>query len=71
MGVSTLKDVEDRLQQVAKVRPTPDFEPLAASFKRINNILKQAGFTDAHPEVDAGMLEAGPEKELYEAYEER
>ncbi len=24
------------------IRPTPDFEPLAASFKRIKNILKQA-----------------------------
>ena len=71
VGVSTLKDVEDRLKQLAEVRPTPNFEPLAASFKRINNILKQAGFTDTHPEVDAGMLEAGPEKELYEAYEER
>src|SRR5207237_103693 len=41
VGVSTLKDVEDRLNHVARVRPTPNFEPLAASFKRINNILKQ------------------------------
>ena len=31
-------------EQLAEVRPTPDFEPLAASFKRINNILKQAEF---------------------------
>ncbi|MCU1336281.1 MAG: Glycine--tRNA ligase [Bryobacterales bacterium] len=65
-GVSTLKDVEDRLNHVARVRPTPDFEPLAASFKRINNILKQADFT--HGVVYAGMLEDGPEKELYQAY---
>ncbi len=70
-GVSTLKDVEDRLRQLAKVRPTPDFEPLAASFKRINNILKQAGFADPHSLVDVGMLEEGPEKELHDAYEER
>ena len=26
---------------------TPDFEPIAASFKRIKNILKQASFTDS------------------------
>jgi glycyl-tRNA synthetase beta chain len=71
VGVSTLKDVEDRLRQLAEVRPTPNFEPLAASFKRINNILKQAGFADTHPEVDGGMLEEGPEKELHQAYEER
>jgi glycyl-tRNA synthetase beta chain len=69
VGVSTVKDVEDRLKQLAAVRPTPNFEPLAASFKRINNILKQASFTDADVKVDAGMLEEGPERELYEAYE--
>jgi glycyl-tRNA synthetase beta chain len=66
VGVATLKDVEDRLQHVARVRPTPNFEPLAASFKRINNILKQADFTQGV--VDKSLLEAGPEKELYEAY---
>ena len=66
VGVSTLKDVEDRLNHVARVRPTPNFEPLAASFKRINNILKQANFT--HGVVHKSLLEAGPEKDLYEAY---
>jgi glycyl-tRNA synthetase beta chain len=67
VGVSTLKDVEDRLNHIARVRPTPNFEPLAASFKRINNILKQANFTQGV--VRAEMLEGGPERELYEAYE--
>jgi len=66
VGVSTLKDVEDRLNHVARVRPTPNFEPLAASFKRINNILKQSNFTNGV--VQAGMLEDGPEKDLYGAY---
>jgi glycyl-tRNA synthetase beta chain len=66
VGVSTLKDVEDRLSHVARVRPTPNFEPLAASFKRTNNILKQANFTQGV--VDKSLLEAGPEKDLYEAY---
>ena len=65
VGVSTLKDVEDRLNHLARVRP-PNFEPLAASFKRINNILKQANFTNGV--VQAGMLEDGPEKDLYGAY---
>ncbi len=67
VGVSTLRDVEDRLDHIARVRPTPNFEPLAASFKRINNILKQANFIEGV--VQAEMLEAGPERELYEAYE--
>ena len=66
VGISTLKDVEARLNHVARVRPTPNFEPLAASFKRINNILKQANFTEGL--VDKGMLVGGPEKELYDAY---
>jgi glycyl-tRNA synthetase beta chain len=66
VGVSTLRDVEARLNHVARVRPTPNFEPLAASFKRINNILKQANFTNGV--VQAGMLEDGPEKDLYGAY---
>jgi glycyl-tRNA synthetase beta chain len=69
VGVSTVKDVEDRLRQLAAVRPTPNFEPLAASFKRINNILKQADFGDTHLLVDGGMLEEGPERDLYEAYQ--
>jgi glycyl-tRNA synthetase beta chain len=68
VGISTLKDVDNRLQQIAEVRSTPNFEPLAASFKRINNILKQAGFTEDHAAVDTALLEPGPEKELYEAY---
>lgn len=71
VGISTIKDVEDRLQQLAAVRPTPNFEPLAASFKRVNNILKQAGFSDPNPAVNVGILEEGPERELYEAYEQR
>jgi glycyl-tRNA synthetase beta chain len=66
-GVTTLENVEARLEWLAKVRPTQDFEPLAASFKRINNILKQANFA-SDGEVQAALLEGGPEKDLYDAY---
>ena len=44
-GCWTLADVEARLTALAEVRPTENFEPLAASFKRIRNILKQAGYS--------------------------
>jgi len=65
-GVGTLANVEDRLLKIAKVRSTPDFEPLAASFKRINNILKQA---NSRPGVlRADLLEEGPERKLYDAF---
>jgi glycyl-tRNA synthetase beta chain len=68
VGITTVADVGARLGALAKVRPTPDFEPVAASFKRINNILKQANYTPGS--VRANLLEDGPERELYEAFRE-
>jgi glycyl-tRNA synthetase beta chain len=64
-GWLDLPDLEARLKRVQGVRATPDFEPIAASFKRIKNILKQAQFSDStfHPQ----LLEPGPELDLYEA----
>jgi glycyl-tRNA synthetase beta chain len=67
-GADDLSDVEERMLAIQAVRPTADFEPLAASFKRIKNILRQAEFETAGT-VDAGLLEAGPEKELHTAFE--
>jgi glycyl-tRNA synthetase beta chain len=49
-GVATLADLEARLVALAAIRSTPDFEPLASSFKRIKNILRQANFV---PDPDA------------------
>jgi glycyl-tRNA synthetase beta chain len=63
-GCGTLADVEARLTALAAVRPTQDFEPLAASFKRIQNILKQAAF-DPTVVLDPQLLEAGAERDLY------
>jgi glycyl-tRNA synthetase beta chain len=64
-GWTDLLDLEARLKRVQGVRATPDFEPIAASFKRIKNILKQAQFNDST--FQAQLLEPGPELELYEA----
>jgi glycyl-tRNA synthetase beta chain len=66
-GWSRLVDLEARLSRVQMLRPTPDFEPLAASFKRIRNILEQADFHEAGT-VDESLLEAGPEQALYDEY---
>jgi len=63
-GCGTLSDVEARLTALAEVRPTADFEPLAASFKRIQNILKQADFTPSQP-VNPDLLESGAEQDLW------
>jgi glycyl-tRNA synthetase beta chain len=60
-----LIDLEARLLRVKAIRTTPDFEPIAASFKRIKNILKQASFFNSNA-LDVNLLEAGPEQDLYQ-----
>src|SRR5437764_9872862 len=66
-GWSNLVDLEARLERVQNLRKTPDFEPLAASFKRIRNILDQAKFAGGGS-IDEALLEAGPERDLYDEY---
>lgn len=67
-GWDDLPDVESRLEAIQAVRPTANFEPLAASFKRIRNILRQAEYAGGAP-VEPELLEPGPEAELYEAFD--
>ena len=70
-GWSTLVDLEARLERIQGLRASVDFEPLAASFKRIQNILDQAtgaGIQFTQSPIDEALLEAGPEKELHEEY---
>jgi len=66
-GWGNLVDLEARLERVSALRASPDFEPVAAAFKRIANILgqaKAAGFQTSA--IDEGLLEKGPERELYQ-----
>jgi glycyl-tRNA synthetase beta chain len=65
--ITTLADLADRVDAIHYIRPTEDFEPLAASFKRIKNILQQAQVADAGP-PDANLLTPGPERDLYRAF---
>ena len=80
-GWSNLVDLEARLERIQNLRASADFEPLAASFKRIRNILDQARFVgqalspaslageSACPtSIDESLLEPGPEKDLYDEY---
>lgn len=62
-GVTTLPDVLARLEAIRAVRPTADFEPLAAAFKRIRNILEQAGAQPARA-VDAALFTEDAERNL-------
>jgi glycyl-tRNA synthetase beta chain len=67
-GWDDLVDVESRLVAVQAVRPTENFEPLAASFKRIQNILRQAQFTGGSS-LEPSLLEPGPEADLQADFE--
>jgi glycyl-tRNA synthetase beta chain len=64
---SSVYQVQLRLEALAGVRPTENFEPLAAGFKRIRNILRQSGVPDQA--FDVSLVESGPEREMYDAYE--
>jgi glycyl-tRNA synthetase beta chain len=72
-GWADLSDVAARLEAVKSVRSTPDFEQLAAAFKRIRNILSQAQ-ASLDPSalmpgpVNSAILENGPEADLYSAF---
>jgi len=65
----SLADLEDRTEAIHYIRPTEDFEPLAASFKRIKNILRQAEVEHAAG-VKSELLVPGPEKDLFQAFEQ-
>ena len=65
------RDVVARCEAIAQVRPTENFEPLAVSFKRIKNILEQAGGIEQFDGklVDESLLESGPETKLFQTFE--
>jgi glycyl-tRNA synthetase beta chain len=65
--IGTLQDLAQRADAIHYVRPTANFEPLAASFKRIKNILKQSQITWA-AEPKAELLAPGPEQDLYKEF---
>lgn len=60
-----LVEADLRLGALQRVRKTENFEPLAASFKRIQNILKQAGWTGG--DVIPALFETEEERALYSA----
>ncbi len=65
--LTTLPDLADRADGIHFIRPTEDFEPLAASFKRIKNILKQAQ-VETVDQPDPALLKPGPEQDLHQAF---
>jgi glycyl-tRNA synthetase beta chain len=62
-----LYELERCLEAIRDIRPTEDFERVAAGFKRIKNILEQANFTPTGS-VDEGLIEDGAEQDLYNEF---
>ncbi len=70
-GADDIADAEARAQAVAAVRDHADFAAIAAAFKRTRNILSQAEAKGDAPAavVQTNLLTAGPERELYDAWQ--
>jgi glycyl-tRNA synthetase beta chain len=62
-----LTDVEERLLAIREIRPTENFEPVAAAFKRIKNILRQSE-TRPSAAIEESLLEPGAESNLYKSF---
>ncbi len=66
-GADELGDAVDRIAALQAIRKTKDFDPLAASFKRIRNILeKSVGTGDkVQQAVDTALLKEAGELQLF------
>ena len=69
VGLSDVTSVTDRVVALSALRDEPVFEPLAAGFKRVVNILrKQASeYVSEALVVDEGLFEDDAERELHRA----
>jgi glycyl-tRNA synthetase beta chain len=67
VSVDDVPAVWRRVEALTQLRENEDFEPLAAAFKRVVNIIKKAD-TDHLPPVDAELLQAPAERDLFDAY---
>jgi glycyl-tRNA synthetase beta chain len=69
-GANDVADAVQRIEAMSRIRPTENFEPLAAAFKRMKNILEQARASQNFEatELNPDLLEDGPEAELHEKY---
>jgi len=66
-----VSDVWNKVRALESLKSQPDFEPLAAAFKRVVNIIKKTGQEKALEflsQVDKDLFEDESEANLYEAY---
>jgi glycyl-tRNA synthetase beta chain len=71
VSIDNINDVWKRVAALDRLRNEPDFQPLAAAFKRVGNILKKAaesGEATQPGAVDESLFEHDSETALYRAY---
>lgn len=71
ISIDIIPDVWRRVEALEALKAQPDFEPLAAAFKRVGNIIKKAGHSAVNmqlPTIDQGLFEHDSERELFAAY---
>lgn len=69
VSIDDIPDVWNRTKALQTLKGAPDFEPLAAAFKRVVNILRKAqGEIGALP--DRALFQESAETALFEAYEQ-
>jgi glycyl-tRNA synthetase beta chain len=68
VGADDVVDALIRAEAVTQVRPSEDFEPISAAFKRIKNILRQASEIrkQVAASIDSNLLREPAERELAE-----
>lgn len=64
-----IPNVSKRVHALEKLKAEPDFEPLAVSFKRVVNILKQADYLETGiVDIKENLFQHKSESKLYDTY---
>lgn len=65
-SIDNIPDVWNRVKALEEMKKNPDFEPLAAAFKRVVNIIKKADMSSAGS-IDETLFENDSESALFDA----
>ncbi|QTA79082.1 Glycyl--tRNA synthetase, subunit beta [Desulfonema limicola] len=70
VSVDHVPHVWERIKALEKLKAKPDFESLAAAFKRVVNIIRKSDTGEIPASVDESMFENSSESELYEKFKD-
>lgn len=72
VSIDRVPQVRERVAALEKLKSQPDFEPLAAAFKRVVNIIKKSDMEAAaeSARVDESLFQDPCESDLYRAFQE-